>query len=200
MKERFLGESFLRPTYGHYYSTGHYDDYERLPTIPELHRAARDGDTSAIKRLIDNGDNINGITYNGRTALHYATANQNLNAVNLLINLGADIAVTDLSGRVARDLIIQPGLQLNFDSFVINLQQHNIEVRATALFRASEEANLPSLPMEICRYIAEIEGGTGARLEHIDEQPNHSSFCEFPSACLTACFAKIFCCFDDCFE
>jgi hypothetical protein len=58
MKERFLGESFLRPTYGHYYSTGHYDDYERLPTIPELHRAARDGDTSAIKRLIDNVETI----------------------------------------------------------------------------------------------------------------------------------------------
>lgn len=54
-----------------------------------MHRAARDGDTSAIRRLIDNGDNINGITYNGRTALHYATANQNLDAVYLLINLGA---------------------------------------------------------------------------------------------------------------
>ncbi len=66
-----------------------------------MHRAARDGDTSAIRRLIDNGDNINGITYNGRTALHYATANQNLDAVYLLINLGADIAVTDLSGRAA---------------------------------------------------------------------------------------------------
>ena len=58
------------------------DDYRSTPTIPRLHRAAKEGDINAIRQLIESGEDINSVYYqNGYTPLHYATLNQNLTLI-----------------------------------------------------------------------------------------------------------------------
>jgi ankyrin repeat protein len=170
------------------------DDYRSAPTIPRLHRASKEGDINAIRQLIESGEDINSVYYqNGYTPLHYAALNQNLNIVQFLINAGADITITDQSGRTSRDLLPSHGLQLRYDIMVAELQQHNIEVRARVIHQVTnEEEGLPALPYEICEYIANIEVGTGAWLNEDtngqQEQQNSTSiFC-----CLCNCFSSFF--------
>ena len=188
MKFKYDLLSHSRDNHYHYYE----DDYRSAaPTIPRLHRAAKEGDINTIRQLIESGENIDSVYYqNGFTPLHYAALNQNLNIVQFLINAGADITITDQSGRTSRDLLPSHGLQLRYDAMVAELQQHNVEVRARAIHQVTnEEEGLPALPYEICEYIADIEGGTGAWLnEDINEQQEQQNS------------TSIFCCFCNCFS
>lgn len=65
------------------------------PTPDLLHKAAENGDLEQIIHLIEKGKNINILDLAGRTPLHYAVANDQLDSVKLLLELGADPDIAD---------------------------------------------------------------------------------------------------------
>lgn len=158
------------------------DPYEEGSIIlPALHQAARVGDADTINSLLNTGTNVNNITYNGRTALHYATENNNLRVVALLINAGADTTITDLHGNLARNLLPDHGLQLQFDSLVANLHSHNVAIRADVLAQAPiANEDSTTLPYDVCSIISEYATyHSEARLIHAYEQQHNNSLSIF---------------------
>jgi ankyrin repeat protein len=65
-----------------------------------LHIAARLGDTRTIALLLDSGQKVDEIGDMGSTALHYAYAGEQEEAVKLLLSHGADTFIRDGFGRL----------------------------------------------------------------------------------------------------
>jgi ankyrin repeat protein len=69
----------------------------RLGNIPSetdvtrLHQAAEFGDLAAVKSLLSQACAINAIDICGRTPLHFAAANNQLEMVEYLVSAGADV-------------------------------------------------------------------------------------------------------------
>jgi len=69
---------------------------EQKQTMTEqLIRAAEAGDTPAVKRLLEQGDEINGRDVRGRTPVMAATHGNRVDTVRALIQAGADINLRD---------------------------------------------------------------------------------------------------------
>ncbi len=66
---------------------------------PLLHRAAGEGDVATIKRLLDEGANVNeGREGDDTTPLHWASCKCQIEAIKLLLERGADINAISLYG------------------------------------------------------------------------------------------------------
>lgn len=70
-------------------------DPEELYEAERLHRAANDGDTTEIERLISSGYDVNLFDEIGRTPLHYAVANGQYEAVRVLLRHNASVDAND---------------------------------------------------------------------------------------------------------
>ena len=73
-----------------------------MPTDTPLHKAANSGDLITIQEILEESDpeyNVNCAGAGGRRALHRASGSNNLKIVKYLISKGADINITDNSGR-----------------------------------------------------------------------------------------------------
>lgn len=66
-----------------------------------LMSAARNGDTEAVRRMLDLGANVNEKTSKGKTALMLAAAGGFTDTVKLLIGRGADVKIRDNYGTTA---------------------------------------------------------------------------------------------------
>ena len=66
-----------------------------------LHAAARIGDVTVIKLLIDHGANIDAVDWCGQSPLHVATKAGRADVVEALCNLGVDKELRDRSNRTA---------------------------------------------------------------------------------------------------
>ena len=77
-----------------------------------LMRAASAGDVATVRRLAEDGVEINGQSPNGTTALIAATKNGQRAAVTELIELGADIQLVDGEGLTALDWASKKGQAL----------------------------------------------------------------------------------------
>lgn len=62
-----------------------------LQSEPPLHRAAYKGDVDAIKELLREGEDINGLNSEGATPLHWAAFKGQAEAAKLLLNYGAEV-------------------------------------------------------------------------------------------------------------
>lgn len=60
-----------------------------------LHFAAREGDLQRVKELVESDCPMNVIDETGKTALHYAVENENIEVARILINAGADVNAHD---------------------------------------------------------------------------------------------------------
>ena len=76
-----------------------------------LHDAAKSGDASSIKKLIEEGTNIDSQDKYGRTALHRATSLNQIDSVKLLFKNGADINASNMKGETPFDVAIREGNQ-----------------------------------------------------------------------------------------
>jgi hypothetical protein len=70
-------------------------DHYRPTPEQQMREAAAAGDLRTIRRLADSGTNINGVDYDGWTALVWATMADEPEAVKLLLEKGADVNVAD---------------------------------------------------------------------------------------------------------
>lgn len=75
-----------------------------------------------IKLLLKYGANVN-YTSNGGTALHYAAANNNIEAVQLILEYNPDTRLTDEDGETARDVAEDYG----YDEIVDLIDKYNAE-------------------------------------------------------------------------
>lgn len=71
-----------------------------------LHEAAKKGDVTQVKTLIEEGANINEQDAKGRTPLHWATEKGHPEVVEALIEAGADTNIEDENGERALQLVI----------------------------------------------------------------------------------------------
>src|SRR5688572_29490162 len=75
----------------------------------ELMRAALEGQTETVKRLLESGANVNDRDDEGRTALMFAVANIQTDAAKALLDHGADVNVTANDGSSALMLAASSG-------------------------------------------------------------------------------------------
>lgn len=75
-----------------------------------------------VKLLLKYGANVN-YTSNGGTALHYAAANNNIEAVQLILEYNPDTRLTDEDGETARDVAEDSG----YDEIVDLIDDYNAE-------------------------------------------------------------------------
>ena len=76
-----------------------------------LHLAARIGDESIAKELINFGSDVNSLDDHGHTPLHYATKIGALRLVKLLVTYGADIGVCDTTGLTVLHVAVERGYE-----------------------------------------------------------------------------------------
>ena len=72
----------------------------------KLIEAARRGKLAFVKKLLDDGADVNATNYIGQTALMLAAANRHVDVVKLLLEHGADVNATDDIGRTALMLAV----------------------------------------------------------------------------------------------
>ena len=68
----------------------------------ELNSAAEDSDEERVKELIEEGADVNFVTYFGQTALMFVATDRDEKCVEILTDAGADVNVIDKYGIVAR--------------------------------------------------------------------------------------------------
>jgi ankyrin repeat protein len=101
-----------------------FSSFEQRPALASvdifgsqpLHTAVTWGDAIAVTLLLDAGAAIDARHEDGETALHHAIRMGHFGVARLLISRGADQAVRDGEGKLARDYcssIEWPGLGLN---------------------------------------------------------------------------------------
>jgi len=78
-------------------------------------RAAAQGDVRTLRRLVDDGVEVNGQSPNGTTAFMAAVKNGHLEAACELLELGADPEITDEEGLNALEWAVKKG-QLDLSS------------------------------------------------------------------------------------
>jgi ankyrin repeat protein len=66
-------------------------------------RAASSGDVDTIRRLVDEGIEVNAQSPNGTTALMAAVKNGHMETALELVDLGADLRLQDIDGHTALD-------------------------------------------------------------------------------------------------
>jgi ankyrin repeat protein len=75
---------------------------QTVPGIAVLfHKAALDGDITAVRQVLSGSLNIDTLDEDGRTALMYAAFNGHTDIAKILIEKGADINLTDPNKRTA---------------------------------------------------------------------------------------------------
>lgn len=79
----------------------HFFDDPLHSTLSTVHSKAWGGDTIALKQLLSDGVNINVKSLGGLTALHIAVARNDISTVELLLDYGADVTVTDCQRSTA---------------------------------------------------------------------------------------------------
>lgn len=75
-----------------------------LPRLPPLHSAIVIGNGVQIRRLLENGININAMDHDGHTALHWAVRSRNLALIRFLLDNGADASIQNHDGDTPFDL------------------------------------------------------------------------------------------------
>jgi len=70
--------------------------------MSELHQAATKGDLKKVKKLLEQGADVNARDSDGRTPLHEAAYKDHLDVAKLLIEKGADVNARDGVGRQCR--------------------------------------------------------------------------------------------------
>ena len=63
-----------------------------------LIEAVKDGDTAAVRALLDKGGDVNAPEVDGTTVLHWAVSRNNLDVADLLIRAGANVRATNRYG------------------------------------------------------------------------------------------------------
>ncbi|XP_060182090.1 protein VAPYRIN-LIKE-like [Lycium barbarum] len=97
---------------------GHSKLYDLLLLGDTLHRAARKGDVSDIKKCITEGANVNGKDQNGWTPLHRAAFKGRIEVVKVLVKHGAKLDVVEDCGHTPLHLAIEAG-QKNVAMYLI---------------------------------------------------------------------------------
>jgi hypothetical protein len=91
--------------------------------------AAFKGDLEAVRSLLDHGTNPNARDVYGHTALMHATQMDHEEIIELLLDCGADISITDDEGLTATDYISYPPRIKNQNSIMILFEKRNAKWR-----------------------------------------------------------------------
>ena len=68
-----------------------FDDMEKILEEEALHDAAQDGDVQKVIELLSAGYLPDKFDELGKTPLHYAAENENIELIHVLLNAGADV-------------------------------------------------------------------------------------------------------------
>jgi ankyrin repeat protein len=77
--------------------------------VPRLIAAAKSGDLAQVRTAIDEGDDLNEVDEQGRTALMHAAQRGDANMVKLLLEAGANATLKDRNGLSAAELARRSG-------------------------------------------------------------------------------------------
>ena len=77
--------------------------------VPRLIATAKSGDLAQVRTAIDEGDDLNEVDEQGRTALMHAAQRGDANMVKLLLEAGADATLKDRNGLSAAELARRNG-------------------------------------------------------------------------------------------
>jgi ankyrin repeat protein len=127
-----------------------------------VHIACSNNDIENIKKLIENGKDVNSYNINGNTPLHEACINGHTNVIKFLISNGAKINATNY---YSKDTPLHKAVQYNhIDSVKILLETnadiHNIDVcRKSALYTAyyNKRIDIANLLIEKGAYLSSNE-------------------------------------------
>ena len=138
----------------------------------DIHRFARRGNLDAIREAVQAGTNIDTKDEFGSTALQNAIAQKQLAAVDLLLALGADVAVQDRDGSTALHWAIEHDLPKVLESLLQKCPEavsisdkHGNEPLWTAAFRARGQYEIVSL---LLKYGANTQHRNNVNLTPLD--------------------------------
>ncbi|KAJ5516391.1 ankyrin repeat-containing protein [Penicillium freii] len=89
---------------------------EKMPLMPLLHIAARNGNCSMLQTLLEHRAGVNECDAQGRTALHLAAEQGHEAAVSLLLDSGADNEICDADGKSPLFLAVSAGYTIVVDT------------------------------------------------------------------------------------
>jgi len=110
-------------------------DFRTRSGITALMEASANGNFENAKLLISYNAGINAKCYsNGMTALMYAASADNNNIVSLLVEQGADVYLSDFSGKTALSYAVNGPVSLNENALLPSLNKNKPEIM-NLLFR-----------------------------------------------------------------
>jgi len=102
----------------------------------DIFTLAAEGNAQGVAELLLGGEDVNAQTDNEASILMIATANNQLDVVDTLLEFGADASITDRSGKTALDLAKENG----HHDIAIRLFQHS-ELLGSKVAKASHVSN-----------------------------------------------------------
>ncbi|MFO0913268.1 MAG: ankyrin repeat domain-containing protein [Pirellulales bacterium] len=121
----------------------------------ELHRFARMGDVSALRRAIQDGADINELDEFGTTPLKYAIAEKKAEAALMLVEMGADITSQGKDGSTALHSAIEHKLPKVLEALVRKCPEavsiadkHGNQPLWTAAFNARGDYEMVAMLLE----------------------------------------------------
>jgi ankyrin repeat protein len=111
------------------------DAHPHLATMPDgrgdqpIHHAARNGDTSIVRLLIDHGADVNAQNPRGHTVLYCAGGHGHLETLRLLLQAGADCDIRFThDGKTLMEWLNQYPHDVRYTPIIEALRQHQAEV------------------------------------------------------------------------
>ena len=89
--------------------TAHYGFSKETTAEKRLRNRALEGNTAAIRLLVESGAHVDACNEHGRTALHCAAERGHTFAIRTLLELGADIHAVDKDGRTPLEVAAMHG-------------------------------------------------------------------------------------------
>lgn len=113
---------------------------------PSLHRAVRSSDLATVRRLIDQGANVNELR-GDETPLHLITRENNVPAVQLLLGGGADVSIANSWNETPIYFVVNCKQDVRYDMYKLLLENGAQCMEGTAFLKILKYVNLETVKL-----------------------------------------------------
>ena len=128
-----------------------------------LIEAAKRGDLDEVKRLIENGADVNIKDNDGDTPLHYAASGGHLDVVKFLVENGADVNAKDKYGRTPLD-VAKPKVRWVLEDLIKRVGESPVQKP----INVTKPITITNEPTQLCQALCRVYSPINAFLALLD--------------------------------